>query len=217
MGVEVESAFLPAGDVEIVGNGSEGPVLVGIEHKTWEDAIQCMRNGRFAEQARGMRDYYQVRWLMLEGRIRCVDGLVEVWRGTKWFKLPGRIRYSELVAWLATMTQIGGMLLWRSENRDESVAWLKGMNTWWTTREWADHRSHMDFYEPPSGNPFLEPNLAVRVAATLPGIGMVKAERVAKHFGTARKIMLASEDEWMYIEGVGKKSAAKIVNAVEGK
>jgi len=216
IGVDVEEAILPAGDVEIIGNGPEGrPVLVGVEHKSWEDVTQCLRNGRFAEQVRGMRDYYEVKWLLIEGRIKSEDGLLSVQRGVRWFKLPGQIRYQEFAAWMATMCQSAGVLVWRTETKEESVAWLKALNRWWTEREWEDHRSHMEFYTPPVGGPFIEPSLTVRVASALPGIGSVKAERVAVHFGSVKKMVLASEKDWAYIEGLGKKSAAKIVAAIE--
>ena len=74
LGVLVEPGILPAGDVEFLGNGPEGrPMLVGVEHKTVEDAVACMRNGRFAEQARAMREYFDVSWLCVEGEISVAD------------------------------------------------------------------------------------------------------------------------------------------------
>jgi ERCC4-type nuclease len=218
LGVLVTPGILPAGDVEIVGNGPEGrPVLVGVEHKTVEDAVACMRNGRFAEQARGMAAYYAVRWVCVEGEITVGNtGLISVRRGLKWFELPGKVRYQEFAGWLLTMTQSAGMLLQRTKDKHESAMWLRSLELWWTAKEWGEHRAHLEWYQPEVvGNPFEEPSLAKRVAATLPHIGAVKAERVATHFKSMRGMAVATVQQWMEVKGVGKRMAAKIVKAIE--
>ena len=219
-GVCVEACVLPAGDVEILGNGPEGrPVLVGIEHKSVEDAAQCMRNGRFAEQLRKMRESFEVSWLLVEGRIGGVGGKegIATRRGEKWFTLPGRITYQEFAAWLQTMCQAGGVLLWRTETQAESVLWLRALEMWWTVKEFEQHRAHLDYYQPPLiTNPFEPPTLALRVAACLPHIGGVKAQRVAEPFGSVKQIVLASAEDLAQVKGVGKKVAVDIVAALEG-
>ena len=219
LGVLVESEYLPAGDVEILGKGPRGrPVLIGVEHKQFEDAIACMRNGRFADQLRGMRESYEISWLLIEGRIGGIGAKegIAVRRGERWFPLPGRVTYQELAAWLQTMCQAGGVLLWRTETQAESVAWLRALEMWWTVKEYEEHRAHLDYYHPPLlANPFEPPSLALKVAACLPHIGGVKAERVAGHFRSVKKIVLASKADWVHIESVGKKTAADIVAAIE--
>jgi hypothetical protein len=68
-GLPVEPAVLDAGDVAILGRGPGGaPTRVGIEIKQWDDVLMCVRSGRFADQLRRMRDLYEVRWLLIEGR-----------------------------------------------------------------------------------------------------------------------------------------------------
>lgn len=214
LGVHVDAGILPAGDVEILGNGPGGnTVLVGVEHKSVEDAVQCMRNGRFAEQLRGMKESFHISWLLIEGRIGSVSGTgIATRRGDKWFTLPGRVTYQEFAAWTQAMCQAGGVLLWRTETQQESVAWLRALEMWWTVKTWEQHRAHLDYYQPPvTGNPFETPTLALRVAACLPHIGSVLAARVAEHFGSVDKIVLATEKDWTHIKGVGKKAAADIV------
>ena len=219
-GVTVEECVLPAGDMEIVGCGPEGrPVLVGIEYKTIEDATSCMRNGRFAEQLRAMRESFEVSWLVIEGRWSGWDSPegISVKRG-RWFHLPGRIGYQEVAAWTMTMAQVGGVLLWRTETEGETVAWLRALEKWWTAKEWEDHRAHTAIYTPPFSTGYaqiVEPTLVQRVAAVLPHIGSVKAHRVAKFFRSVREMVAAPAAEWVRIEGVGKKSAADIVAALE--
>src|SRR3990172_8032648 len=129
-GVEVEEAVLPYGDVEIVGNGPGGPVLVGVEVKKLGDLLASMRSGRFADQLRGMRETYNIRWLLLEGRLNGVEKgeFLKVKYGTRWVERPGRFSYQEVVGWSLTMALKGGCLLWRTEDQDETVEWLRGLN-----------------------------------------------------------------------------------------
>ena len=136
LGALVVPGILPSGDVEILGNGPEGvPTLVGVEMKTIEDAVACMRNGRYADQARGMAEYYDVRWLCVEGEMDTVDGgFIRVRRGVKWFELPGKVRYQELAGWLLTMSQVSGALLYRTRDKEESARWLRSLEPRWTAR-----------------------------------------------------------------------------------
>ena len=216
MGVEVEELLIAA-DVEIIGLGTDGVTLVGVEYKTFEDVVQCVRNGRFADQLRRMRASYHVSWLLVEGRVR-VDGRhLQVRRGEKWFTLPGGVTYQEMAAWLDTMVMCGGVLVWRTEDRAESVRWLRTLEMWWQ-KDWSCHSAHTDWYTPPlaGGNPFDGgPSLAQRWAHELPGIGGKKAVEVAKHFGSAKKLACASQEEWSSIPLVGKKGAAAVVAAIE--
>ena len=215
-GVTVEECTLPAGDVEILGSGPEGrTVLVGIEYKTVEDAVACMRSGRFAEQLRGMRDSFEVRWLLVEGRIGIGRNL-SVRRSDRWFEIPGKVTYQEFAAWLCSMAQCGGALLYRTETQEESVAWLKTLNQWWTAKDWEEHRAHLALYVPPlEVNPFDPPSLAERVAALLPHLGGTKARRAAAQFGSVKRLINADAKALQAVKGVGKKVAEDLVKAIE--
>ncbi|HEY5959948.1 MAG TPA: ERCC4 domain-containing protein [Polyangiaceae bacterium] len=217
-GVDVEECILPSGDIEIIGNGPGGiPLSIGVEYKSVEDAVACMRNGRFADQARRMNDYYNISWLLIEGRIANTEAQdsISVLRGSKWFPIPGNITYQEFSSWTVTMAQAAGILLWRTESLVETVNWLRALELWWTAKDWEQHRAHQAVYEPPLGSPFVEPSLAHRVARQLPSLGTVKAERAAKHFGSVLKLATATSTEWQKIEGIGKKMATQIVQAIE--
>lgn len=219
LGVLVDPGILAAGDVEILGNGPEGrPILIGIEHKRIEDAIACMRDGRFADQMRAMRESFEVSWLLVEGEWERFDPKkdIAVRRGNKWFTIPGRVTYQEITAWLLTMAQAAGILLYRTRDKAESAAWLRALEMWWTAKEWEEHRAHLDWYQPPIvGNPFAPPNLAVQVAACLPHIGATRAQKVADHFKSVKNMCCNSQEEWVKIEGVGKKIASAVVAAIE--
>ena len=221
LGVPVEEATLPAGDVEVMGNGPEGrPVMVGVETKKLNDVLTCMRDGRFAEQLRGMRDSFEVSWLLIEGRLRGTlpHEVMEIAFKSKW-RSDGKYRYQEFVSWLQTMCIRGGVLLWRTENQDETVAWLRSLWVWWTAREYEEHRAHLDFHRPEAIGgitPFEPPSLVQRCAMTLPGIGGTLSVQVARQFASVRKMCLADEAEWCKIPKIGKAKAKKIVKALGG-
>jgi len=220
LGVPVEEAILPAGDVEIVGNGPEGrPVLVGVEVKKLSDVLACMRDGRFAEQLRGMSESFEVKWLLIEGRMRGVSDVIQVAHGSRW-RNDGHYRYQEFVSWLMTMCQRGGVLLWRTENQEESVAWLKALYHWWTLKSYEEHRAHLNHYQPQllgGITPFEPPTLVQKVAVCLPGIAGTRSKAISLRFSSIREMAKADEKEWSSIDGIGKRGAKKLVEALNGK
>lgn len=219
-GLPVEEALLDTGDVEIIGNGPDGPEPVLCEYKKLGDLFQCMRDGRFADQLRKMREVSRFNWLLLEGRM---DGFergetvrVRNHRTGKWREADARITYAEVASWCLTMAARAGVLFWRTGTQDESVAWLQSFHQWWTAKDWEAHRSHMDFYTPPPTvvNPFAEPSLVQKVATVLPRIGGTKALRVAERFDTVIDMVNASQAEWIELKGVGKVDAGTIRRAL---
>lgn len=216
-GLAPELDTLAAGDVEVLGRGPGGrPLLVGIEFKTIPDVLACVRSGRFAEQLRGMRARYEVGWLLIEGEWRTEAGLLEV-RERRGFRERGHYTYQEVAAWLLTMTQRGGVLVMRTANREESVAWLRALYWWWTSKDFEEHRAHAAWYTPPASLEacFEEPGLVQRVAAVLPGIGTERAVAAAQVFGSVRAMVEADEAAWREVEGIGPKTARRVVEAVQ--
>lgn len=223
-GLRPEMDTLPAGDVEVHGRGPGGrPLLVGVEFKLVRDVMECVRTGRFAEQLRGMRGRYEISWLLIEGEWRIEGELVEVRERGGW-KERGRYTYQEVAAWVLTMAQRGGVMLWRTRDRVESVAWLRAMFWWWTSKDFEEHRAHLAWYTPPytAEHPFAEePSVAQKVAAALLSRGPavdVNAERAkaaAAHFGDSVAAMLgADEKAWREVDGIGPKLARRVVEAV---
>src|SRR5574341_60388 len=117
----------------------------------------------------------------------------------------------EATAWLLTMAQRGRTLLWRTQDRRESVAWLRTLYWWWTCKELGAHRAHLDWYTPPyvSDDPMdLEPpSMVQKVAAALLSRGPTvdvngeRARAAAARFRTVREMMAADEKVWRSIEG----------------
>lgn len=223
--VPVEMDTLPVGDVELLGLGPGGrPLLIGVEYKAARDVLACVRDGRFAEQLRGMRQRYEVSWLLIEGEWRIDDGALEV-RERRGFRERGRYTYQEVAAWLLTMAQRGGVLLWRTRDREETVAWLRALYWWWTCKDFEEHRAHLAWYTPPytPDNPMdMEPPSVVqKVAAALLSMGPtvdVNAERAkaaAAVFPSVRAMVDAGVSDWRGVDGIGPKIAQRVVASVQ--
>jgi ERCC4-type nuclease len=208
--VEVEESILSSGDIEIIGHGPDDrPILVGVEYKLVGEVLACVRDGRFAGQLRAMRGRYEVRWLLVEGQWApgSRGELLVVERG-RFREARGQYTYAEVASWLLTMAQAGGALLWRTQDRAESVSWLCALHSWWVERDWASHRSHLAIHTPPLFS-FVPPTPVEEVAMRIPGLGPEKAKNAGKVFASPLDLCGASEERWLLVDGVGKALAAR--------
>jgi ERCC4-type nuclease len=190
-GVPAEGAFLEAGDIEIIGNGLGGcPTLVGVEVKTWSDILQCIHDGRFADQQRKMKAAFEVRWLL------AVGDLDKAMRHVNGHTVQG------VYGWVLSNVQAGGTLFWQSPSQSSAVEWLHALWLWWTAKDYEQHRSHMEWYRPLAGNYIEEPSATQEVAVVLPNIGTLKSAVVAEHFKTPHEMVNADGAEWRAIPGI---------------
>lgn len=220
LGVSTRVERLPAGDVEIIG--IDGTV-VGVEYKKWPDVLACVRSGRFAEQLRGMRREFHVSWLLIEGRLMVGEkDRVHVQQPDgRWREADGGITYQEVAAWLLTMSQCGGALLWCTASVSESARWLRTLYYWWTFQAWEEHRAHKDWFVPPPlwENPYAEPPLALKIACMLPGIGSGRAAALLDAMGTedyypsAEEVTQAGTVALQKVPGIGKVVATRVWEA----
>lgn len=220
LGLTTRLERLPAGDVEIIG--IDGTV-VGVEYKQWSDVLACVRSGRFAEQLRGMRREFHVSWLLIEGRVRVDEkNRIHIMQPDgRWREADGGHTYQEVMAWLMTMAQCGGALLWHTDGPQQSALWLRALYYWWTYQDWAEHRAHTAWFEPPLlwENPYAEPPLSLKVASMLPGIGPAKARALIDHFGTeghypsAEEVTQAGTVALQKVPGIGKTIATRVWEA----
>lgn len=220
--------MLPFGDVEIIGKGPGGrPLLVGVEYKKVPDVLTCIRDGRFAEQARGMAATFEVSWLLIEGewRLDPMPGsdMLEVREKRGWESRGGHT-YQEMASWMLTMAHRAGVLVWRTSNQRESIAWLRTLYWWWTAKDFEEHQAHLDWYRPPycPETPFdvKGPSRAQKVAAALLAEGPTvdvngeRAKAAAAHFGSVGAMLAADEKAWREVEGIGPKIAKRVVEGL---
>jgi ERCC4-type nuclease len=216
--VPVELTTLLFGDLAIVGNGADGPVMIGVERKKIRDLLNSLTTGRLSgHQLPGLVEHYAHRWLLVEGIYReSVDGLIEVpCGGRDWETI--RFQWKALEAYLVTLTMRGGLHVQRTYSQAESAGWIEALWRWWTGKDWDEHRSHLALHQPEDAAVWFKPNLVHRWAAQLPGIDE-KAAMVARVFKTPLEMALAGETEWRTIPGIGKVTAQRAVKAIqEGK
>lgn len=217
-GVDAELVRLAAGDIEMVGDGPEGPALVGIEFKTTHDLLQCFADKRFVDnQLPAMREQFTVPWLLVEGPVKCGEaGELLVWRAGQWV-IPGVCRtFQTWSQWLLGLTLRGRVLVHHTGNRNTTLEWITAWHKNWLA-PWSSHKSHTGFMDPLHALPAtqIEPvTLCQRFAALLPGVGPGKSKAVAERFGTIHNAAVADVDAWEQVDGIGRKGAVKIVRAV---
>lgn len=223
---------LEYGDVSLLGNGPTGIVGVGIEYKRVSDAVTCMTGGRFAgHQLPGMLQCYQQSWLLIEGVTRCGTGngsegvlQVQAWpEGWKDYRQGNRyIMWRDYQHWLMSLQQMTGLRVAHVANRNEAVAWLAALYSWWQ-KEWEQHKSVGAIYMPqPDGehggvlSACVQPraSLSRLWAMQLPGIGQERSRKVELVFPRPIDLANATEEQWRIV--VGKQTAIKVVEAIRG-
>lgn len=242
-GLPVTLTTMPFGDVSFIGSGPEGvPVTIGIEVKTIHDVLQCVTDGRFAgHQLPGLVQKYEQPWLLIEGlwRPNAQTGVLEI-RSQKgkgkgrWYPAEVGSRgfmYRDLLTWLFTMTTKAGVSVARVSDWGEATIWLSTLYTWWTSKTYDGHKSHLALNEAgrnqfwdrsaPANRGlhdralFIRPTLSRLVAKELPGVGFEKSALLAQRFHSVHDLVVATQAELE--EVVGKAVGAKVYEAVRRK
>lgn len=226
-GLSVEVVMLTYGDIAFQGQGPNGTVLeIGIELKRLGDFIQSTRSGRLQQQRLGLIDVYDRAWLLVEGtwRANSTGQLVTYGgRGKPWRVMPGKMTAAELDKQLLTYELRGGLHVRMSDSRRDTVRFLVSLYRWWTDSAFESHRSHLAIYHPDLDRFGLGSVSQCRsTLATLPRVGSSVSHAAAKRFGSIRRAVNASAEEWAEVTTmnksgvstrVGMKDATQIVAA----
>lgn len=214
---------LPAADL-LLTNQAGDDFWTAIEHKKINDLLQCMVTGRFAgTQLPAMAEAYDDYWLVVEGPMRQgKDGELEVpanWKKEQWYQAKvgnRRFEWSDFETWCITMQTLTPLKIKVTQSRKETIEWIMTLHAWWE-RGKDKHRSHTRLDTSRKTIEIIRPKLIRKIAEQLPGIGHDKAIRVEQYFGDTFEMIVANEDEWSKIEGVGKTMAQRIVRAIYGQ
>lgn len=206
-------------DVAWEGNGPDGvPVHIGIERKALLDLLNSMVSGRLSgHQLIGLTNSYNYVYVLVEGmwRPRPKDGILERRSGKDWKEVAmgkRRFMYRDVANYLNTLAVRAGVTVWRTADIRESAAWLDSLYKWWN-KPWDQHSSHTRFNMTGDNGAVLlrKPSLTVRMAKELAGVGWDRARAIAAHFGHSPvALVLATEEELMQVDGVGKVLAQRI-------
>ncbi len=207
---------------------NDTPLLVGVERKKLGDLASCIHDGRLMFQLQVSKEAgCDVLCLIVEGDCRPnpEDGVLEmpVWginaklkRSQYWTPVLPITTYSRFDQYLTELDYLAGVVVKRSRNVLETAAIIKAL---WLNFQTApgDHNSLKQMFKSPvQGVQLVRPSLVRRVASELPGIGWERSRVVAEHFQSIRAMVEAPVPEWAALDGIGKKTAAKVVQALGG-
>ncbi len=218
----VDCAFSGVGD-------NDQSLAVAVERKKIGDLCQCILDGRYLNQVQSAkRAGFDVLCLIVEGDVRSNpdDGILEVpvWginprtlhRCQIWEPVKPTITYSRFDQYLTELDYLAGVIVKRSANVKETAVIIKALWDNFQTPP-SKHNSLHKIYEQPVGQVLLvKPSLVRRVAKEMEGIGWERSRVVAERFPTVKAMVEADVKEWLGIEGVGKKTAEKVVKALRG-
>jgi ERCC4-type nuclease len=149
--------------------------------------------------------------LLIEGEYRTGDdGLVALRAGRSlWKPAPERVYSSELSKTLIGLPLRAGTLVWETRTRHDTIAWITNLYRNWTDKPWDAHTSHIAVYRPPTLVPISNKRITF---STIPGIGIKTSKVVEAYFrGNVRRAANAPPHEWSKIDGIGPKTAERIV------
>ncbi len=207
---------LEFGDFAFTGNGTGGRVLtVGIERKTASDLLTCIKSGRMSEQLLGLRQNYDVCFLLLEAQFRenAETGYLEYFNQYfKWY--PTQFVRKSVWGFMNDVELVAGVRIFQTKNTAESAAWITSLYSWFTNKEWEQHRAcyapHIDLDpEFRKGHGGKAPLLR-RWLAELSGVGHDRAKVIAAVVGDVEGLLVLSEEDFEKIPGIGKTLSASI-------
>lgn len=212
---------LEYGDAAFLGRGvDETPISIGIERKRLNDFLTSMATGRLSgHQIPGLKASYDVVYLVLEGvwRPDPRSGILEKPMARGWGTVHIGARTfmaKEIWSYLNTLQILVGVVVWCSGNARATAQWITNLYHWWNSKPIDAHKSHLKPYVGCAQLSTKRPELVQRVAAELVGVGFERSKAVAKRFNSLLEMVMASEEDWKGIEGIGKVLAKRIIKEI---
>ena len=220
-------------DVCFWGVGNHDAVLkIAVERKKIGDICQCISDGRLLNQFQTAReDGIDIYCVIVEGRVRPNpdDGLLEIpmWRpfvrsGGRngnhevWEPVRPTMTHSRFVSYLFELDYLVGIHVLRTENVRETAATVKTLWNFYQKPS-SEHQSVKVIFKRPAPVVLpIRPSLVRRVAAEFSGIGWERSGAVSERFHSVREMVNAEVKEWQRINGVGKKTAERMVQEIRG-
>lgn len=216
---------------------SSAGLLVGWERKRLTDLVACIKDRRLAgSQLVGMHKTYDRVNLVIEGIWRpTASGTVEQFNGGgAWhplhFKSEG-ISYQAIDGYLESLSEIGGVRVWRTQSFQETAALYASRFHWWQ-RPYDSHRSVDAIYSPDPEfqrqgkvKMFREATPVVQAAALLPHVD-AKSWSLAVQYASPRDLYNADVADWQRTtwtdssgkeKRFGRKVAEEIVGWLRGR
>lgn len=219
---------VPCGDACFFGasDSPDSSLRVCVERKKVHDMAACILSGRYLYQLQTAHDCgFDIFALILEGRYdySLDDGLVTIpgWDSVRgrsgWKPVKPAIAFSRFEQYLTELEHMAGVIVKRSEHVRGTAAIIRSL--WDGFQKPPDgHKSLKVIYKSVTGGVSLtRPSLVRRMASELPGVGWERSGIVAQHFVTVRAMINADDKEWRSLDGIGKITARRVVEAIGGK
>lgn len=220
MRAEFEITPLEYGDCAFLGNGPDSPVRVGIEIKGGRggsDFLQSMQSGRLVgHQIPGLIPAYDRHYLIVEGVRANAHGVI--WTPPR----GGRVRpifLADVHKYLTGVEESGVRVRFTLSPEHTARIIVKELYAFWS-KDYDQHSSIPAnvLYQPSVFSLTKEDPVLARVrrvaVALKAGVGVGRSKAVAQHFGSVYALVTAEGGDWTGIEGVGKKIAGDVQQAV---
>lgn len=238
----VRERLMKFGDFAFTGNGPAGEVRVGIEYKTIDDLLDCMKSKRLVtHQLPGMLKRYTYAYLLIEGCVRPnkYSGL-EKFKQFKsysgkgmgmFFSTRAPISYPMMQRYLFTLENVCGIRVRFTSDKMDSAGFVSALYGWFQ-KPWGSHHSHLSLPAREDNHPtnvrFIlgTPSVVRRMASCIPGIGWARSSAVARKFKTVSGMLEATIATWSEItttdrngrsKRIGLKTAKRIHEALRSK
>lgn len=226
---------IPCGDVNFYGRKDDlSPLSVCVERKRIHDLVNSINDGRYLSQLQAAHEAgFDVFILIYEGAVRPspIDGMLEVpvWRYIKspksgktvkqrvWEPLtPNSISYSRFTQYITELDYLAGVIVRHSLDVKETAAIIKALWDNFQTPPSKHQSLHKIFTPPPTHVMLHKPSLVRRIAVELDGIGWERSAEVEKKFPTVSAMVNAGVKDWESIDGIGRKTALRVVANLNG-
>lgn len=218
-GVSVEVQRLAFGDFYFIGNGKDDtPITVGIERKTLPDLLSSIASGRLVgHQIPGMINTYNNCILLIEGIHRGNPDTNELelytngtWKPLNYTRTKWRIQ--DMWNWVESLEEFTSFKVKYSTSEICSARMVMSMFHWWN-KPYNKHTAMKAVkvekdIKPKFGLVPLSP--MARLYAELPGVGVERADALAKRFPSVKKLIFANDDDLCSVDGIGPVTAKKI-------
>lgn len=208
-------------DVAFLGRGVDNlPISIGIERKRVNDLLASMASGRLSgHQIPGMILCYDITYLVIEGLWRASprDGLMEKPGRNGWSAVklgPRRFMAKEVWSYLNTLQLLAGVYVWKAGSARATAQWITNLYHWWNAKALDEHKSHKAQHIRCAALSTKRQPLVQRVAAELPGVGFGRSKAVAGRFGSLMELVMAGEEDWRGIGGIGKTLTKRIMEEI---
>ncbi len=188
MNISVKTGQLESADYLVSGH-------VGVELKKIPDFVSSIIDGRLLDQVRGLKNNFDKAVLIIEGE----EDIYSV----------RKVHANAIRGMLSSIVLDFGVPVLYTKNPLDTAGLLAVM----AKRE-QDKDRDFSYHE---SKPRTMKEQQEFIISSLPGIGVVQARNLLNYFGSIKSLVNASKEELLALEGVGEKTAKKLLGLFSEK